>query len=494
MGGFGRSVEVLRVSIIGESFGRTCIRCADGTACPIERGRRGLALRFGAFSSTGRFRFLWASVLAILSLILVTPLRADTISGTVKDPSGGVVIGARIEITGGALPQPLLLTSDDSGKFVAPNLSAGKYSVQVAKEGFDEVVSEVDLKGTADLALKLTIAAQQTSVTVNEKSTAFGNSDAAYRQLRDGGLGNSYRSENFTLAMDVGTFELKSGTITLLNPVNKFQTGAVFIGQGHFTLKPLTGIDTNEMVRRAGSPAAEEDFTEAVYRFSPDQYSQLAGTLATKADTPPDAANALQHWKDKVRHRHEVPEGLTEAFLESETIDNVDADVLAAVYNPKHPPFFNVYMHGSPHKDLRFFMRTRVGAIPQLDSPEEVGLVNCDGGGMNDGIWYSQHLKSELAAHTASSQQDKRLFATRKYNIETVIGKNNHLFSRATIRFEPLVPGERVMKFGLLPTLRVTRVTGEKGQDLHFIQENRKEDGSFYAVLDEAPAMGKVHS
>jgi len=65
---------------------------------------------------------------------------------------------------------------------------------------------------------------------------------------------------------------------------------------------------------------------------------------------------------------------------------------------------------------------------------------------------------------------------------------------RATITYEPLVPGERVMKFGLLPTLRVTRVSGEKGEDLHFIQESRKEDGSFYVVLDEAPAMGQGHS
>ncbi len=50
------------------------------------------------------------------------------------------------------------------------------------------------------------------------------------------------------------------------------------------------------------------------------------------------------------------------------------------------------------------------------------------------------------------------------------------------------------MKFGLLPTLRVMKVTDENGKDLHFIQEDRKHDGSFYLVLDEAPAMGKEHS
>ena len=31
---------------------------------------------------------------------------------------------------------------------------------------------------------------------------------------------------------------------------------------------------------------------------------------------------------------------------------------------------------------------------------------------MDDGVWYSQHLVSELKAHTANSREDKRLFAT----------------------------------------------------------------------------------
>src|SRR5216683_1445471 len=385
----------------------------------------------GTIPAMGRFKFFHVLILALVCLIFTPHGRGDTLSGTVKDPSGGIVIGARIEISGANLLQPLVLSTDDSGKFTAPNLEAGKYSVCVAKEGFDEVVTEVDLHGTADLTLSLKITAPETRITVSEKSTAFANSDAVYRQLRDTGLGDTYRCENFTFSVDVGSFELRSGTITFLGLVNKYETGAVFVGQGHFTLKPLTTMDITEMARRSGSPTAEQDFTEAVFRFTPGEYSLFGGVFGSKASTPPEASSAFQHWKERLRHRHEVPEGLTQAFLESDTIDNVDADVLAAIYNPKHPPFFNAYMHGSPHKDLRFFIRARVGAIPQLDSPEEMGLVNCDGGGMDDGIWYLQHLKSELQAHTANSQEDKRLFATRRYNIETVIGKNDHLFSRA---------------------------------------------------------------
>ena len=57
-----------------------------------------------------------------------------------------------------------------------------------------------------------------------------------------------------------------------------------------------------------------------------------------------------------------------------------------------------------------------------------------------------------------------------------------------------MIAGERVLKFALLPNLRVMRVSGEGGQDLYFIQESRKEDGSFYAILPKAPEMGKDYS
>ena len=421
-------------------------------------------------------------------------LRADTISGTVKDPSGAVVAGARVEITGGNLTQPVVLTSDDSGKFSAPNLAAGRYSVRVAKAGFEDLVTPVDLHGAADLALSLTIAAQQTRVNVTAAVSGFANSDPVYRQLRDIGLGETYRVEDFTLPLDVGIFEFKSGTITFLPPVNGLVTGAIFVGQGHFTLKPVLRIDIEEMTRRAGGPTAEEDFTSVVFRFTGGEYPEFAETLKTRTDTPPEAATVFQNWKNEVRRRHEVPEGATQALLEGDTIDNVDADVLAAIYNPRHPPFLNAYMRGTPHKDLRFFIRARVGAISELDSPEEVALINCDGGSMDDGVWYSQHLLSELKAGTANALEDKRLFATRRYNIETDIGKNDHLYSRATITFEPLIANERVLKFGLLPSLRVARVTDQDGHELHFIQEDKKRDGSFYAILDTAPEMGKEHS
>src|SRR5580693_7592015 len=58
-----------------------------------------------------RLYLFYASILAFFSLAVATRLLADAISGTVKDPSGAVVVGARIEITGGSLSQPIILSS-----------------------------------------------------------------------------------------------------------------------------------------------------------------------------------------------------------------------------------------------------------------------------------------------------------------------------------------------------------------------------------------------
>src|SRR5262249_21947216 len=163
----------------------------------------------------------------------------------------------------------------ETGKFTAPNLAPGKYTVIVTKEGFDTVTNSVELSGSAALQVNLVIAEQLTSVNVTDKSLAFANSDPFYRQLRDVDFGDSFVCENYKFSMDVGSFELKSGTITFLKPVNGFVTGAVFVGQGHFTLKPVTRPDRNEMERRAGGDSAEEEFTQAVLRFSGRIFQQL---------------------------------------------------------------------------------------------------------------------------------------------------------------------------------------------------------------------------
>ncbi len=443
------------------------------------------------FHATQTLRTLASAALLLIPLCA----RAANFSGTVKDPSGALVPRARIEIAGGGLQQPLVITSDAQGHFQSPDLNPGTYSLRVTAEGFEPLVKSIQVAAaglTLDLALSLPTA--KAEITVGGKPNQFANSDPLYRRLRDIGVGVTLRVENFTLKYDVATFHLTQGTLTFLTPTEGIVTGAIFIGQGHFTLKPETLIDRSELNRRVQADQADDDLTEIVFRFTGDGSRTLLQGCGAQTETPPAAVAAFRRWQDKMRQRREIPLGFTEALLDGPAMDNVDADILASLYNPARPAFFNAYIRGAKHKGLRFFIRPRGGAIPQIDSPEEVALINYDPEGMNDGIWYLAHRQIEYTKGTASSREERRYVAAKKFNIETVIGGNDHLSSVATITFESLVPGERVLKFQLLPNLRVTRVADAAGKDLYFIQESRKADGSFYAILPAGTETGREYS
>ena len=78
---------------------------------------------------------LWLAVAILLSsLALPAQVYASALSGTIKDPSGAVIPGAHIQITGDNLVQPVETNSDATGKFLSPDLKPGKYTLRVTKE------------------------------------------------------------------------------------------------------------------------------------------------------------------------------------------------------------------------------------------------------------------------------------------------------------------------------------------------------------------------
>ena len=88
-----------------------------------------------------------------------------TLSGTVTDPSGAVVPGARVTVHALGTGVDRVVTSDSAGNYTVPSLQPGNYSVSVLSSGFanyqlPSVTLQVDQTVTANIKLGLASAGE----------------------------------------------------------------------------------------------------------------------------------------------------------------------------------------------------------------------------------------------------------------------------------------------------------------------------------------------
>ena len=101
-------------------------------------------------------RFL---LLVTVMSIAVAALAAvgGSISGTVKDPSGGVVPGAMLTLTNTALGSQFKTVADNQGLYTFPSLPVGRYDLTIEAPGFS-VQKKAGLVIDADAALQINTA------------------------------------------------------------------------------------------------------------------------------------------------------------------------------------------------------------------------------------------------------------------------------------------------------------------------------------------------
>ncbi len=80
-----------------------------------------------------------------------------TVTGTIKDSQAGVVPGATVTITSTDTQQARTTTTDSSGFYSFPNLSAGRYEVVVELSGFKKTNRNVQLDAAGALRLDFTL-------------------------------------------------------------------------------------------------------------------------------------------------------------------------------------------------------------------------------------------------------------------------------------------------------------------------------------------------
>ncbi|HEY1804623.1 MAG TPA: carboxypeptidase regulatory-like domain-containing protein [Terracidiphilus sp.] len=124
-------------------------------------------------------RFLRFAALCLALAFLLLPVAAAaqtaTLHGQVADPSGAVIPGAQISLTGGA--QPIHTQSGADGQYSIPSLAPGSYSVSVTAVGFAPLtIPDVALTAgqSKSLNLPLAIAFEKQEVQVQGETQSVG--------------------------------------------------------------------------------------------------------------------------------------------------------------------------------------------------------------------------------------------------------------------------------------------------------------------------------
>jgi len=120
-----------------------------------------------------RFRFLSAALLAISVFVVGASAQTNQgrILGTVRDSSGGVVVGASVTITNTATHVSRSLVSNSAGEYILPIVDPGRYTIAAEAKGFKKTESsEVLLEAGRDVRVDLELQPGSVSETVEVKS------------------------------------------------------------------------------------------------------------------------------------------------------------------------------------------------------------------------------------------------------------------------------------------------------------------------------------
>jgi len=94
-----------------------------------------------------------------------------TVSGSVTDPNGSRVVGAKVTITNAAMGTQNSTVTTDVGEYTVPGLPSGTYSITAVAPGFSTLVRNgitVSVGETATVDLKLGVGKGNITVTVTE--------------------------------------------------------------------------------------------------------------------------------------------------------------------------------------------------------------------------------------------------------------------------------------------------------------------------------------
>jgi Carboxypeptidase regulatory-like domain len=217
------------------------------------------------------------SLLLVMALLLPSAARAQSfngsISGTVKDQSGGVVTGAEMVLKNEAKGVEFKYKSTDKGEYAFRNLTPGSYELRVSAAGFQPFVQkkvEVNVNGDVRLDVALGVGSQAEQVEVVAETSTL-NYDSGSHE--DGIAPDTLQQ----LPIEFGSGPRAAASFVLLMPgVSSGGTGNAFDARinGGMQLGDEAVVDGASMqqgfMSQSGMVSIYQDFP-----FSPDMVQEI---------------------------------------------------------------------------------------------------------------------------------------------------------------------------------------------------------------------------
>jgi len=98
--------------------------------------------------------------------------NSTSITGTVLDPSGAVVVNAGVEVRNPVSGYSRSAVTDAAGRFTIPNVPFNPYHVTVTGQGFSPYAQDVDVKSSVPISLSINLKVTGSSEVVTVESSA----------------------------------------------------------------------------------------------------------------------------------------------------------------------------------------------------------------------------------------------------------------------------------------------------------------------------------
>jgi hypothetical protein len=409
------------------------------------------------------------------------PLQNGRIEGTVTDPTGAKIVGARVLLQNSSGTPVTETQTDTTGHFAFSKVPPGAYEIIVQAAGFvqnEAATTSVKEGASASLTIRLKIAPITDKIDVAAGTPM-------YEKLRAAKLsGDSVSVNNLILKRDTATLTFKTGQFYFLTPVEGKITAAVFIGEGEFQMTPFIDLEGKNLSIYTGTTSFNDRFNKLVLRFTDGTYEEIIKHSEVKTGAlHSEAQNALENHRKLLRKGRYGLASVASVLLRY----NLDGRILMDLMWPGQQGLFNAYFDGKQFGDMLYSIDPR--GVPFV-SPEEVVLANFNE--KSTGIWVASHIADHYRSQ-AVFDETHQLVDFLHHNIDATM-KGKRMDATSKTRFKSLVDGARVLPFELFSRLRVKKITDEQGRELRFIQEDKEEDADLFVVLAEGLKKGQEYT